>query len=246
VQQLPLGVRIPDRAVFESFLPAKNLQAVEHAVWVADGAGAAAPSVGAPVGAAGGPGAQAVTWLCGPVSVGKTHLLQAIVARASKTRRAGYFPLAELAPLGVGILEGLTALEVVCLDDLDPVVGQLDWEKSLFGLLREIQERDGSLVVAAKAPPTLMPWALRDLGSRFTAAAIFQLRELDEGEQQKALQLRAHVRGFELPDETARWLQRRFPRDMRTLYDLLDTLDEAALVAQRRLTIPFIRSVLKE
>jgi hypothetical protein len=29
-----------------------------------------------------------------------------------------------------------------------------------------------------------------------------------------------------------------------TLYDLLDTLDEASLVAQR-LTVPFIRSVLK-
>ena len=40
--------------------------------------------------------------------------------------------------------------------------------------------------------------------------------------------------------------QRRFPRDMRTMYELLDTLDEAALVAQRRLTVPFIRSVLKE
>jgi len=72
------------------------------------------------------------------------------------------------------------------------------------------------------------------------------LHELDEDDQIKALQLRAHVRGFELPDDTARWLQRRFPRDMRTLYDLLDTLDEAALVAQRRLTVPFIRSVLKE
>jgi len=31
---------------------------------------------------------------------------------------------------------------------------------------------------------------------------------------------------------------------MRTLYALLDTLDEAALAAQRRLTIPFIREVL--
>ena len=67
---------------------------------------------------------------------------------------------------------------------------------------------------------------------------------LDEAEQQAALQLRARVRGFELPEETPRWLQRRFPRDMRTLYELLDTLDEAALVAQRRLTVPFIREVL--
>jgi chromosomal replication initiation ATPase DnaA len=32
---------------------------------------------------------------------------------------------------------------------------------------------------------------------------------------------------------------------MRTLYELLDTLDEAALTAQRRLTVPFIREVLR-
>jgi len=32
---------------------------------------------------------------------------------------------------------------------------------------------------------------------------------------------------------------------MRRLYELLDTLDEAALAAQRRLTVPFIRDVLR-
>ena len=74
---------------------------------------------------------------------------------------------------------------------------------------------------------------------------MFQLRVLDEHEQQAALQLRAQLRGVELPEETLRWLQRRFPRDMRTLYELLDTLDEAALAAQRRLTVPFIREVLR-
>ena len=83
-------------------------------------------------------------------------------------------------------------------------------------------------------------------GIGFAASAIYQLRALDESEQQEALQHRARIRGFELPDETARWLQRRFPRDMHTLYELLDTLDEAALVAQRKLTVPFIRSVLKD
>ena len=233
MQQLPLGVRIPDRAVFQSFLPAKNLQALEHAIRVAEG------------------GVSGATWICGPVGVGKTHLLQAVCAQADAGGggggRAGYFPLAELASLGVGVLEGLTtSLDCVCIDDIDRVVGELEWEHALFGVLRETLEKDGRLVVSAKAPPALLPWKLPDLGSRFTAAAIFQLRELDESEQQAALQLRARVRGFELPDDTSRWLQRRFPRDMGTLYQLLDTLDEAALIAQRRLTIPFIRSVLKE
>jgi DnaA family protein len=120
----------------------------------------------------------------------------------------------------------------------------MEWEKAIFGLLREVEECGGALVMAAQPPPALLAWALPDLGSRCAAGAVLPLRALDEAEQQQALQLRARLRGFELPEETSRWLQRRFPRDMRRLYGLLDTLDEAALAAQRRLTVPFIREVL--
>ncbi len=214
--------------MFASFLPARNLQAVAHAIRTANG-----ETTGA-------------VWMCGPPGAGKTHLLQAICAQASETGRAAYLPLEALAHLGVGVLEGVAQFECVCLDDLDRVAREVEWERALFGLLREMEERGGRLVVAAKAPPALWQWRLPDLGSRLAAAAIFQLRVLDEAEQREALQLRARQRGFELPDDTSRWLQRRFPRDMRTLYELLDTLDEAALVAQRRLTVPFIRSVLRE
>jgi DnaA-homolog protein len=115
----------------------------------------------------------------------------------------------------------------------------------LFALLRETEDAGGALIAAASAPPSLLPWALPDLGSRFAAGAVFQLRPLDEAEQQAALQLRARLRGLELPEETWQWLRRRYPRDMRRLYELLDTLDEAALTAQRRLTVPFIRDVLR-
>jgi DnaA family protein len=37
---------------------------------------------------------------------------------------------------------------------------------------------------------------------------------------------------------------RRFPRDLPTLFALFDTLDTASLIEQRRLTIPFVKSVL--
>jgi DnaA family protein len=227
VQQLPLGVRLPDRAVFASFLPGRNREALEHAGRIAAGEAAGA------------------SWICGPPSSGKTHLLQAVCSQAAESRRAGYFPLAQLVSLGVGVLEGLPQLQCVCLDDLQCVAGQLEWEKALFGLLRELEECGGALVMAAPPPPAQIPWALPDLGSRCAAGVVLQLRALDEQEQQQALQLRARLRGFELPEETLRWLQRRFPRDMRRLYGLLDTLDEAALAAQRRLTVPFIREVLR-
>jgi DnaA family protein len=221
-------VRIPDRAVFASFLPARNSQVVEHLEKVTQGHVAGA------------------SWVCGPPGSGKTHLLQATCVASSHVSRAGYFPLGELEPLGVEALEGLTQLQCVCCDDIDRVVGRLDWERALFGLMREIDERGAGLVVAARAPPALLPWALPDLGSRFGASAVFQLRALDEAEQVQALQLHAQRRGFELPEETAHWLQKRYPRDMRTLHSLLDKLDEAALVAQRKLTVPFIRDVLRD
>ena len=226
MHQLPLGVRLPDRAIFASFLPARNREAFEQSGRAARGEVAGA------------------TWICGPPSAGKTHLLQAICSQAAESRRAGYFPLAELATLGVGVLEGLPQLQCVCLDDLEAVVGRMEWEKAIFALLREVEEGGGALVMAARPPPALLAWALPDLGSRCAAGAVLPLRALDETEQQQALQLRARLRGFELPEETSRWLQRRFPRDMRRLYGLLDTLDEAALAAQRRLTVPFIREVL--
>ena len=227
MQQIPLSVRLADRAVFASFLPAHNSEALQHVQRVAGGA------------------AIGLTWVCGAGGSGKTHLLQAACAAASERMRAGYVPLAQVAPLGVGVLEGLPQMQCLCLDDIDAVAGQIEWERGIFGLLREIEESGARLIVAAQAPPALLRWALPDLGSRCTAAAVFQLRPLDEQEQHAALVLRARLRGLELPDETWQWLRKRFPRDMRTLYQLLDTLDEAALAAQRRLTVPFIRDVLR-
>jgi len=227
VHQLPLGVQLPDRAVFESFLPGHNAEALEHMRNIARG------------------DTRGLSWLCGPHGAGKTHLLQAVCASASEHMRAGFVPLMQLATLGAGVLEGLPQLECLCLDDIDAVAGDRAWERGVFALLREIEEAGGRLVLAAQAPPALLPWALADLGSRCAAGAIFQLRVLDEREQHAALQLRARLRGLELPDETCNWLQRRFPRDMGSLYALLDTLDAAALAAQRRLTIPFIRDVLR-
>jgi DnaA-homolog protein len=85
---------------------------------------------------------------------------------------------------------------------------------------------------------------LRDLQSRLVSMAHYRLTLLDETQQRAALQLRASIRGLELPEETAVWLQRRYPRNMASLNAMLDRLDTASLTEQRRLTVPFIRQVI--
>ena len=125
------------------------------------------------------------------------------------------------------------------------MLGQDPWERALFGLYNDLQERGGNLVLSAAAAPAGIPVRLADLASRFAACVVFQLRGLDETEQGIALQERARSLGVELPDETLQYLQRRLPRDLAVLCAALDRLDAASLSHQRRLTVPFVRSVLE-
>lgn len=225
-RQLPLGVRLPDRAVFASFFVGRNGEAVAHLERLAAGD-------------------RGTAFLAGPHGSGKTHLLQAACVAASATLRAGYLAVRDVAQLGAAALEGWRELDLVALDDLDAIAGDSEWERAVFNVYLALEERGGRFLAASAAPPALAPFGLKDLASRLAACTVFALRPLDEAQSREALQLRARLRGVELPDETAQWLQRRFPRDMASLYAVLDTLDEASLAAQRRLTIPFIRSVLE-
>ena len=93
--------------------------------------------------------------------------------------------------------------------------------------------------------PASLPFVLPDLRSRLVAASVYQLVELDETGQCTALQRRAAASGLELTPEAALYLVHRLPRDMHSLFGVLDELDRASLVAQRRLTIPFLREALE-
>jgi len=227
MRQLTLGVQLKERATFASFHTARNQELVAHLRHVA---------TNTPAGS---------TWIAGPHSAGKSHLLQAVCAGLDPGKRAAYLPLETLLPFGPGTLDGAESLDLACYDDVQAIAGLEAWEQRLFSLWQRAQERGSTLLFAARENPAHVDFGLADLKSRLASSAVFAVRELNDEEQLEALALRARLRGFDLPSETARYLQRRFPRDMRTLCEILDTLDDAAFVAQRRLTVPFIRDVIE-
>ena len=224
MSQLALPLRLADHAVFASFHGSGNEALVATLRELAGGT------------------SQAGCWLWGPLATGKTHLLQAVCEHSGD--RSVYVPLALHAEAVPQILEGLENRELVCLDDIDAVAGQEDWEQALFALCNQILDAEGRLIVSASTPPRTSSFVLPDLRSRLSRLPVFQLHALDEDDRVAALQLRAGHRGLDLPDDTARYLLSRSRRDMASLYELLDKLDAEALRAQRRLTIPFVRSVL--
>lgn len=228
-RQLPLSIRLRDSSVFATFHAGRNQPALDALRALS---GARAPTC---------------VWLHGPRGSGKSHLLQALCARsAGGAESAAYLPMLEAAHIGPDLLSGYGEFALVCLDDLHAIAGRDEWERALFRLHQELEERGGRLAVSAAAPPAALGFRLRDLASRLNGGLVLTLLPLDDAEQLAALRLRAEQRGFELPDEAAQFLLRRLPRDMASLCAFLDELDEASLAAQRRLTVPFVREVLSK
>lgn len=227
MQQLTLDVRLPDLATFGNFVTGDNGEAVDavrqHAETRPD----------------------PVLWLRGPAGVGKTHLLAAscnlIVAAGGKAALLSGARARDVAPVAT---DGWASLHLLALDDLEGFAADPAWEQVLFTVFNQLRERRGAMLVASRVGPRQIPFRLPDLASRLASGPVYQLRPLSDDERLAALGRRAHQRGFELPDETARYLMYRVPRDLPSLFALLDQLDVAALSAQRRLTIPFVREVL--
>jgi DnaA family protein len=219
VKQLPLWFGRREGLTFDDYLPGANSEVVDLLRR----------------------GTEPYAYLWGPAGVGKSHLLQA-TCRARGA--AAYLPLGELVDLDPGIVEGLEGLEVVCLDDVGRVVGHQVWERALCDLYNRLRESGVALRVAAGAPPRALGLELADLTSRLGWGPIYHLQGLDDTGKAAALRLRARSRGLDLPEEVARYLLRRWPRDNASLFGLLERLDHVSLAAQRRLTIPFVRAVL--
>ena len=98
-------------------------------------------------------------------------------------------------------------------------------------------------VCAANVPPARLGLRLPDLTSRLAWGTVYALQSLDDAEKLEAVRLRAHNRGFEMPEDVVQYILSRYPRDMRSLFDLLDRIDRASLTHQRRVTIPFLREL---
>lgn len=229
-QQLSLGVSLNDDATFANFYAPDdaNAQVVDGLRRQLDGSG------------------EPFIYLWGATGAGLTHLLQASCHLGQSLGLSlQYLPLQELVGYAPGdLFAGLENLEVICLDNLDAVVGRSDWELAIFSLYNQLRDSGKKLLVAARQSPRELAVTLPDLRSRLQWGLTYQVHSLSDDDKLHALQLRARGRGLELGDEVAQFIIQRLPRDTSELFWQLQRLDQASLAEQRKLTIPFVKKVL--
>jgi len=227
-QQLPLALRWPAHQRFGSFNVGENGVALDLLRSAADG------------------GATSALYLSGPFGSGRTHLLIATCAAASEAgKSAQYLPLATLRGAGASAsIRAFGGSDLLALDDVDAIAGDDAAELALFELYNRCRADGATLVFAANAAPAQIRLTLPDLVSRLSASTQIVLKPLEEADRRELLRERAASRGIEIDDAVIDWLFAREKRDLASLFNVLDRIDRASLAAQRRVTVPFLRTLL--
>jgi DnaA family protein len=226
--QLPLALAARSPARFEEFVAGENALAVDMLERFADGVGEQ----------------QLLLW--GGPGCGKTHLLNAVCHRVGEVgAQAVNLPLAECLDYGPSLLDGLESLPVICIDDAHCSAGMADWEEGLFDLINRVRALGARLLFSCADNPAQLDFQLEDLRSRLMWGPVLRLLPAGEAEIAAVLTQRAHVLGLSLDEAVLRYLLTRHARDLPGALAQLDLLDQASLAAQRRLTVPFVKSVLE-
>ncbi|MFT6389853.1 MAG: DnaA family protein [Cellvibrionaceae bacterium] len=183
-------------------------------------------------------------YLWGEKESGVTHLLNAVQNHSSSLSMQ-YLPLEELIQYSpFDILEGVEQMDLVCIDDIDYLESNSQWQESIFYLYNRLRDGGKKLVVGGHQPPTKIALTLSDLQSRLQWGITLCLHGLTNEDKPLAIQFYAKSVGMELTNEVARYLMQRTDRSSRALFDLMKRLDHASLSEQRKLTIPFIKTLI--
>ena len=225
--QLSLGLELSDSAHLDSFYPGKNSEVLQILKDFSEDK------------------RERAIYLWGDTGSGKSHLLQGVCQKAIERRQSViYVTMQEANSYSEAILENLEHLSLVCIDDIECIAKKPSWEEAMFILYNSVMNNGGRLLIAGRSHPKYLGLGLSDLASRLCWCQCLKLNPLDDDELIEALRLRAKPSGLVLPEDVIQFILRRVRRDMHSLSQIFSKLNEASIVEQRKLTVPFVKQVL--
>ena len=184
-------------------------------------------------------------YIWGSQGTGKTHLLQAACKQADDMNsQVTYIPLKQHEEFDSEIFNGLGKLDLICVDDLEFISGNLEWQQRLTLLYNEIRDNNNSIIISSTSSPKNIKIELDDLKSRLVWGQVHKIKPPNDELKIEILKRKASERSFELSESVAEFLIHRTDRDLNSLIKILDVIDHSSLAAKRKVTIPFVKKLI--
>ena len=226
-RQLALQIQINERASLNNFFVSKNnnktIQVLKNILFSSDS------------------GAQVFIDDLG--SNGKSYLLQAICNDFSNSNNSSiYIPMQEAINLDPSILEGVSELNLICIDDVDLINKRREWEIALFNLINECYEKDCFLLLSGSINKLE---AIPDLVSRIKKMETLRLEAINDDELLEATQAISKNLNIEISDKNMNYLINNSKRDIKTIFRTLSQLEKESLERKKSIGLNLIKEVIR-
>jgi DnaA family protein len=222
-EQLPVQFELQSTQNFSAFYPGNNKEVITHLQQLFINK-------------------EQLIFLWGARGSGKSHLLQAACQETDKT--SFFFSLDKKALPPTSILDGLENIDLVCFDNIDQISGNSKWEQAFFNFFNLHRDNNNHLVLSAPCPPKYLEIQLPDLKTRMSWGLTLKLKLLSDEQLLNALTYKADVSGFEITPNVGKFLMTHYTSDLPSIWKLLNEIEQATLIAQRKLTIPFLKQIM--
>ena len=176
-------------------------------------------------------------------SNGKSYLLQAICNDFSNSNNSSiYIPMQEAINLDPSILEGVSELNLICIDDIDLINKRRDWEIALFNLINECYEKECFLLLSGSINKLE---AIPDLVSRIQKMETLRLEAINDDELLEATKAISKNLNIEISDKNMNYLINNSKRDIKTIFRTLSQLEKESLERKKSIGLNLIKEVIQ-
>ena len=148
----------------------------------------------------------------------------------------------EAINLDTSILEGVSELNLICIDDVDQINKRREWEIALFNLINECYEKECLLLFSGSVNKLE---AIPDLVSRIKKMEILRLEAIDDDELLEATQAISKNLNIKISDKNLNYLMNNSRRDIKTIFRTLSQLEKESLERKKSIGLNLIKEVIR-
>ena len=179
-------------------------------------------------------------YVWGEEGAGKSHLLRAWVAQALDAGKKAVYIDAAATPLTEAAFEA----EYLAIDQIEKLGNEE--QALLFAVFNRFRNSGkGFLLLSSEHTPQQLV-IREDLRTRMAYCLVYEVKPLTDQEKIDALVSIAAARQVTIDPEIFEYLLNHWRRDMDSLMQMLDTLDNYAVTMGKRITLPLLRQLLKQ
>ena len=184
-------------------------------------------------------------FLYGANDSGKSFLLQSTCDfYASDYKSSVYIPISEAIKHGTGFIDSLEGLDLICLDDIDLIASNKEWEIGIFNLINNCLTSECRLIFSSRINPSLINFELNDLRSRIKKMDHIELYPISDANLPEAIKFVSQLRSINLGDKEINYLVTYTKRNMSDLIEIISKLDQLSMELKRKITIPLIKEII--